>query len=37
VKWSDVAFDGNQTAVRVRREMEQAMSARAASVQEKVA
>jgi predicted homoserine dehydrogenase-like protein len=37
VKWSDVAFDGNQTAVRVRREMEQAMSARALSVQEKVA
>jgi len=32
VKWSDVAFDANSTAVRVRREMEQAMGARAASI-----
>jgi len=31
VKWSDVAFDASQTAVRVRREMEQAMGARAVS------
>ena len=31
VKWSDVAFDANQTAVRVRREMEQVMGGRAAS------
>jgi predicted homoserine dehydrogenase-like protein len=31
LKWSDVAFDVNNTAVRVRREMEQAMGGRAAS------
>jgi predicted homoserine dehydrogenase-like protein len=36
VKWSDVAFDANQTAVRVRREMEQAMGGRAASAAGKV-
>jgi predicted homoserine dehydrogenase-like protein len=29
VKWSDVAFDANSTAVRVRREMEQVMGGRA--------
>jgi predicted homoserine dehydrogenase-like protein len=29
VKWSDVAFDANSAAVRVRREMEQAMGGRA--------
>jgi predicted homoserine dehydrogenase-like protein len=32
VKWSDVAFDANSTAVRVRREMEQAMGTRATSI-----
>jgi len=31
VAWSDAAFDNNNTAVRVRREMEQAMGARAAA------
>ncbi len=31
VKWSDVAFDASNTAVRVRREMESAMDARAAT------
>ena len=31
VKWSDVALDASHTAVRVRREMEQAMGARAAA------
>jgi predicted homoserine dehydrogenase-like protein len=31
VKWADVAFDAKNTAVRVRREMEQAMGGRAAS------
>jgi len=31
VKWSDVAFDANSTAVRVRREMEQLMGERARS------
>jgi predicted homoserine dehydrogenase-like protein len=33
VRWSDVAYDANNTAVRVRREMEQAMGARAASAE----
>jgi predicted homoserine dehydrogenase-like protein len=32
VRWSDVAFDANNTAVRVRREMEQAMGERAGAV-----
>jgi len=36
VKWSDVAFDANSTAVRVRREMESVMGARAASAAGKV-
>jgi len=36
VKWSDVAFDANNTAVRVRREMEAAMGARAGAAAEKV-
>jgi predicted homoserine dehydrogenase-like protein len=36
VKWSDVAFDANNTAVRVRREMESAMGARAGAAAEKV-
>jgi predicted homoserine dehydrogenase-like protein len=36
VKWSDVAFDANSTAVRVRREMEAAMSGRAGAPAEKV-
>ncbi len=31
IKWSDVAFDANNTAVRVRREMEQLMGGRAPS------
>jgi predicted homoserine dehydrogenase-like protein len=31
VRWSDVAFDANNTAVRVRREMEQAMGGREAA------
>ena len=31
VKWSDVAFDANNTAVRVRREMEALMGVRGAS------
>jgi len=36
VKWSDVAYDANATAVRVRREMEQVMGGRAAAAAEKV-
>ena len=36
VKWSDVAFDANNTAVRVRREMEAAMGARAGAAAEQV-
>jgi predicted homoserine dehydrogenase-like protein len=36
VKWSDVAFDANSTAVRVRREMEQLMGGRAASAADRV-
>ena len=36
VKWSDVAFDANVTAVRVRREMETAMAGRAGAGAEKV-
>ena len=36
VKWSDVAFDANNTAVRVRREMESAMGSRAGAAAEKV-
>src|SRR5687768_7531475 len=32
VKWSDVAFDANSTAVRVRREMEAAMAGRAGAI-----
>jgi predicted homoserine dehydrogenase-like protein len=36
VKWSDVAFDANATAVRVRREMEAAMAGRAGAAAEKV-
>ncbi len=36
VKWSDVAFDANATAVRVRREMEQSMGGRAAAAAGKV-
>jgi predicted homoserine dehydrogenase-like protein len=31
VKWADVAFDANSTAVRVRREMESLMGERARS------
>ena len=36
VKWSDVAFDANKTAVRVRREMESAFGARAGAAAEPV-
>jgi predicted homoserine dehydrogenase-like protein len=36
VKWSDVAFDANSTAVRVRREMETAMGGRAGAAPDKV-
>ena len=36
VKWTDVAFDANSTAVRVRREMEATMGARAGAAAEKV-
>jgi predicted homoserine dehydrogenase-like protein len=36
VKWSDVAFDANSAAVRVRREMEGLMGARAVSAADKV-
>ena len=36
VKWTDVAFDANNTAVRVRREMESAMGSRAGAAAEKV-
>ena len=36
LKWSDVAFDANVTAVRVRREMETAMAGRAGAAAEKV-
>jgi len=36
VKWSDVAFEANSTAVRVRREMETAMAGRAGAAAEKV-
>jgi predicted homoserine dehydrogenase-like protein len=36
VKWSDVAVDANSTAVRVRREMESVMGARAGAAAEKV-
>src|SRR6478752_69035 len=34
VRWSDVAFDANSTAVRVRREMEQAFAANAGRLDE---
>ena len=36
VKWTDVAFDANNTAVRVRREMESSMGARAGAAAERV-
>jgi predicted homoserine dehydrogenase-like protein len=36
VKWSDVAFDANSTAVRVRREMEDLMGVRSGAAAEKV-
>jgi predicted homoserine dehydrogenase-like protein len=36
VKWADVAFDAGSTAVRLRREMEQAMGARAGAASPKV-
>jgi len=36
IKWTDVAFDANSTAVRVRREMEATMGARAGAAAEKV-
>ena len=36
VKWSDVAFDANATAVRVRREMEALMAGRAGAAAETV-
>ena len=36
IKWTDVAFDANSTAVRVRREMEATMGVRAGAAAEKV-